>query len=159
MAGARPKPTAIKILQGNPGKRPLNMDEPKPRGTPTCPKFLDKIAKQEWKRISKELTVCGLLTAVDRAALTGYCLCWSRLARAEAHVQNLGEIVRTATGDVIPNPWLGVVNRCLDQMRKYLIEFGMTPASRSRIHITQQESQNTWDEMFGDSEPTADHVQ
>ncbi|MEQ8198694.1 MAG: phage terminase small subunit P27 family, partial [Clostridiaceae bacterium] len=28
--GRKPKPTAIKVLEGNPGKRPLNKNEPKP---------------------------------------------------------------------------------------------------------------------------------
>ena len=30
MAGRKPKPTAIKELEGNPGKRKLNNKEPKP---------------------------------------------------------------------------------------------------------------------------------
>jgi len=30
MAGRKPKPTALKIIEGNPGKRPLNKNEPKP---------------------------------------------------------------------------------------------------------------------------------
>ncbi len=29
--GPAPKPTALRILEGNPGKRPLNASEPRPR--------------------------------------------------------------------------------------------------------------------------------
>ena len=41
MAGRKPKPTALKKLEGNPGKRKLNMKEPMPeKGMPDCPKWL-----------------------------------------------------------------------------------------------------------------------
>lgn len=41
MAGRKPKPTAVKKLEGNPGKRKLNDKEPMPvKGMPTCPAWL-----------------------------------------------------------------------------------------------------------------------
>ena len=41
MAGRKPKPTAIKKLEGNPGKRKLNTKEPIPaKGMPECPQWL-----------------------------------------------------------------------------------------------------------------------
>ena len=41
--GPRPRPTALKLARGNPGKRRLNTDEPKPRtGVGDCPDWLDK---------------------------------------------------------------------------------------------------------------------
>ena len=41
MAGRKPKPTALKKLEGNPGKRKLNTKEPVPgKGMPDCPKWL-----------------------------------------------------------------------------------------------------------------------
>src|SRR5688572_9415358 len=51
--GPAPRPTHLRVLDGNPSKRPLNGDEPMPDGAPTCPTILDKEAKQEWKRIEK----------------------------------------------------------------------------------------------------------
>ena len=48
-AGRKPKPTAIKELEGNPGKRKLNKKEPKPeKGMPVCPEWLLPEAKAEW---------------------------------------------------------------------------------------------------------------
>ena len=39
--GRKPKPTAMKILEGNPGKRPLNPFEPVPvKGDIKCPDWL-----------------------------------------------------------------------------------------------------------------------
>ena len=38
MAGRKPKPTAVKKLEGNLGKRKLNSKEPVPaKGMPACP--------------------------------------------------------------------------------------------------------------------------
>lgn len=53
MAGRKPKPTTLKKLEGNPGKRKLNTKEPVPtKGMPDCPKWLLPGAKEEWKKLS-----------------------------------------------------------------------------------------------------------
>lgn len=50
--GRKPKPTAMKVLEGNPGKRQLNSKEPKPvKKAPRCPNWLEDEAKKEWKRM------------------------------------------------------------------------------------------------------------
>lgn len=55
-SGRKPKPTAIKVLEGNPGKRELNEYEPKPaKKAPRCPSWLEDEAKKEWKRTAKQL--------------------------------------------------------------------------------------------------------
>lgn len=49
--GRKPKPTAMKELEGNPGKHPLNTSEPKPnKKAPACPKWLEPEAKKEWRK-------------------------------------------------------------------------------------------------------------
>lgn len=136
MAGRRPKPTALKVAQGNPGKRPINLNEPQFGGLPTCPAHLDAAAKAEWKRISKELFSAGLLSAVDRAALAAYCQSWSRWVTAEQEIKKNGMVtISLKSGYEIQSPYVGIANTALDQMRKFLIEFGFTPASRSSIAI------------------------
>ena len=41
-SGRKPKPTAVKALEGNPGKRSLNTGEPKPeKKAPRCPAWLE----------------------------------------------------------------------------------------------------------------------
>lgn len=147
MAGRRPKPTALKIAEGNPGKRPLNLNEPQFGGLPKCPGHLDKNAKAEWRRISKELAAAGLLAAADRAALAAYCQCWSRWCDAEENIQKTGTVIQSPkSGYPIQNPYVGIANTALDQMRKFLIEFGLTPASRSRISLDL--STGTKDDAF-----------
>jgi len=74
MRGRRPKPTRLKVLTGNPGKRPMNTNEPKPEPTvPECPNELGPVARAEWDRLAAELGKLKILTALDRAALAAYC--------------------------------------------------------------------------------------
>lgn len=57
MAGRKPKPTALKKLEGNPGKRKLNTKEPVPaKGMPECPRWLLPEAKEEWNRLCQKLS-------------------------------------------------------------------------------------------------------
>lgn len=49
MAGRKPKPTKLKILEGNPGKQRLPKGEPMPdTEMPEAPEHLDKYAREEW---------------------------------------------------------------------------------------------------------------
>ena len=72
--GRKPKPTALKVLEGNPGKRPLNDHEPiPPKGELKCPSWLLPEAKKEWKRLASSLEAMGVLTMADLTAFAGYC--------------------------------------------------------------------------------------
>jgi phage terminase small subunit len=69
MRGRKPTPTALKLVAGNPGKRPLNRHEPKPvTAIPTCPAHLMPTAKTEWKRLARYLHDLGVISELDRAA-------------------------------------------------------------------------------------------
>lgn len=138
-AGRKPKPTSQKILEGNPGKRPLNRNEPQFSGEVTCPKHLNKIAKSEWKRVSKELSAQGLLTTVDRSTLAAYCTNYARWVEAEENLAkpNTKLVYVTKSGYPLPNPFIAVAKTAMDQMHKFAIEFGFTPSSRSRLSVSE----------------------
>ncbi len=134
MPGRRPKPTKLKLLQGNPGHRPLNTNEPEYKvEIPKPPKHLNKVALQEWKRVSKVLFEQGLLTTVDMAGLAAYCQSFSRWAAAETQLEKEGLTDTTTNGNTIQNTLVGIANQAMEHMRKHLIEFGMTPSSRSKV--------------------------
>lgn len=134
--GPIPKPTALRVIEGNPGKRPLPPNEPKPMvAAPSCPKHLKPKAKAEWRRISKQLLKLGLLTQVDRAVLAAYCQSWARWVEAEEEVAKRGDVVATTKGNWIQNPYLSVANKAREAMTKLAAEFGMTPSSRTRVEV------------------------
>lgn len=139
--GRKPKPSALHELQGTRNRR--KNTEPRPSGIPTCPKHLDRVAKAEWKRISEELISVGLLTSADRAALAAYCVAYSRWARAEAELQRLSagddlkSLLTIAAKSKFPiaHPLIGISNAAAKLMKEYLVEFGLTPASRTRLTV------------------------
>ena len=94
--GRKPKPTALKVLEGNPGKRPLNDREPvPPKGTLKCPAWLLPEAKKEWKRLAPALEAMGVLTMADLTAFEGYCQAYARWKEAEAFITQHGSIFQT----------------------------------------------------------------
>ena len=135
MLGRKPQPTALKLICGNPGKRPLNEHEPQPAlAIPECPEHLSPEARREWERITEHLHRLGLLSQIDRAALAAYCQAYGRWVEAEQSITKLGLVVKApGSGYPIQNPYLPIANKALEHMRHFLTEFGMTPASRSRI--------------------------
>lgn len=139
-AGRKPKPTALKKLQGNPGKRCLNGREPKPDSRlPYCPRHLPEEAKREWNRVAKELQRIGVMTFVDRAALAAYCAAWARWVEAEKALEKEEPVVTSDKGNVYQNPWVGVARQAMKDMLDAAREFGMTPSSRSRIKVEKGE--------------------
>lgn len=136
MRGRKPKPTALKLIEGNPGKRAINTLEPVPPASlPDCPSHLMAEAKAEWRRLAEILNGIGLLTQVDRAAMAGYCQCWGRWVEAEQRLAETPPILRTPSGNIQQSPWLSIANKQLELMAKYMVDLGLTPASRSRLAV------------------------
>ncbi|MBV1819989.1 phage terminase small subunit P27 family [Clostridium cochlearium] len=132
--GRKPKPTALKVLEGNPGKRPLNIDEPKPKKkAPRCPSWLEPVAKKEWRRMSKTLEQIGVLTQVDGAAFAGYCQAYARWREAEEFLTKHGTIFKTPSGYIQQVPQVSIAQTYLKIMKDFCLEFGLTPSARTRI--------------------------
>lgn len=118
--GRKPKPTAVKELEGNPGKRQLNELEPKPKKkAPKCPVWLDTEAKKEWRRVAKQLEELGVLTEVDMAAFAGYCEAYARWKEAEEFISKHGTIVKTPSGYWQQVPQVSIAQTYLKIMVKF----------------------------------------
>ena len=146
--GRKPKPTALKILEGNPGKRPLNENEPiPPKGNIKCPTWLLPEAKKEWKRMAKQLEHLGILTEIDMAAFAGYCQAYARWKEAEEFITQHGTIVKTPSGYWQQVPQVSIAQTYLKIMNKFAEQFGLTPSSRSRIIASDGGPADAADEM------------
>ena len=144
--GRKPKPTALKIAEGNPGKRRINGQEPKPPGSlPDCPPHLSAVAREEWNRIAASLNRIGLLTQVDRTTMAGYCQCYGRWVEAELKLAETPAILRMPSGYIQQSPWLTIAHKQLELMAKYMAELGLTPASRSRLAIQVHDGIKPWE--------------
>ncbi len=141
--GRKPKPTALKLLEGDRGKgrRPLNEKEPIPPKTELrCPTWLLPEAKKEWKRLSSALEAMGVLTMVDLSSFAGYCQAYARWKEAEEFITQHGSIFKTPSGYVQQVPQVSIAQQNLKIMQSFCTEFGLTPASRSRIIATNAET-------------------
>lgn len=152
MRGRKPKPTAIKLLEGNPGKRAIRGDEPRPPdGLPTCPAHLTPTAKAEWKRLAGNLHAMGVLTQVDRAAMAAYCQAWGRWVEAERKLAETPMLLKTPAGYIQPSPWLAISAKQQELMLKFAAEFGLTPSARCRIQITVPQGRKPWEYDLDDA--------
>ena len=137
--GPKPIPTKLKLARGSRRVGDLNnrgnepQPEPKP---PTCPTHLTEAAKQEWRRIAPQLERLGLLTRLDRVALAAYCQAWGDWIEARRAIKLSGTVVKAPDGGLMLNPYLKVSNTAAKQMHEFLVEFGMSPSSRTRVTAT-----------------------
>jgi P27 family predicted phage terminase small subunit len=116
MRGRPPKPTALKILQGNPGKRLLNQKEPQPqKALLKCPRWLNKFAREEWASVVPELHRLGLLTKLVEKALACYCQAYSRLRQAEAVIAKKGITFKTPNGFVQKRPEVTIAREAMQR--------------------------------------------
>lgn len=136
------KPTALRLIEGNRAKRPINREEPvfEP-DLPAPPVFLCAQAVEEWERVAPRLYRQGLLTAVDRAALAAYCQAYGRWVQAEDALARMAKadlltdalMIKTHNGSAVQNPLVGIANTAMRDMMRFAAEFGFTPSARTRL--------------------------
>ena len=150
-SGRKQTPTALKLLRGNPGKRPLNGEEPKPAASlPEAPEHLTEEAKKEWDRAGAFLVSLGLVTDLDLAAFAAYCTAYGRWLEAEQALKDFGVMLKSPSGFPVQSPYLAVANKAMEQMRSLLSEFGMSPASRTRVtSLPADPQEDEFEKRFG----------
>ena len=149
MAGRRPKPLAIHQLNGNPSHLSQadlsGMKNPQPElVNPEMPKGMSKSARREWRRIVPLLREVGVLSKIDGLALAAYCDAHGMVEEAEKLIRKGGMTFvshfedgegNIVDGDIKANPAVAIKFQALKVMKSFLIEFGLTPASRSKLKI------------------------
>lgn len=132
--GPAPKPTRLRVLEGNPSHRPLPMNEANPRRImPSCPSWLSLEAKREWHRIAPKLFALGLLTEVDGRALALYCDAMATWKEARAILHKKGLTFTTPSGYKQQRPEVAIARNSALLVRAFGAEFGLTPSARTRI--------------------------
>jgi P27 family predicted phage terminase small subunit len=164
--GRTPKPTKMKALMGNPGRRPLNGNEPTAdEGVPDMPQGLSPAAEQEWHRIVPILKKMRVLTVAYGAALAGYCQAYARWLEAEGDIAEHGSIIeepiirrhRNEEDEIAgykrkKNPAVAIANESLKMLRSFLSDFGLSPASLSKVTENAEEEQEL-DDILGAGDP------
>ncbi len=142
MRGRKPKPTKLRLLEGNRSRTPLPEEPNVESDLPEPPDHLDTYALEEWNRLAPGLHALGILFDVDRGPFSAYCQAYSRWRRAEEQLKELsrdnallGLVQVTKTGHVIQHALVGISNKAAADFVKYAVEFGLTPSARARIAI------------------------
>ena len=140
MKGRKKVPTALNLLRGNPGKRPLPECEPVLTAClPPCPAHLSDRAKAAWESFGRQLADAGILTELDAVALELLCNAYAGYLDAQENLLKFGAVLFIPSKDnsKIPtfaySPWWAVANREWDKLLKMLPLFGMNPADRTKI--------------------------
>jgi P27 family predicted phage terminase small subunit len=138
--GRKKKPTHLKVVEGNPGKRALPQNEPKPSGAvPEKPSFSTEEASECYDRMTNELKIMGLLHAADVDSIEIYCETfgvWRRAQRAVAR----GVLVNRGTEDRpnwVTNPAWRIARDAAGLLKQLAEQFGLTPAARARIEVPE----------------------
>ena len=138
-SGRRPQPTQIRLLRGNPGKRPINPAEPTPPAvgqafdTPPPELAADAGASAEWRRVAPLLRHCRVISEAERSVLIALCQQWSRYLEASAKVRELGMIIKKPRGGPMINPYLAIGDKALAHCQRLWVELGLTPSGRTKI--------------------------
>lgn len=142
--GPLPKPTAVKQLAGNPGKRTLSDGEP---AVPTIrfgpPAWLTDRAREIWGELAPILEGMKVLTIVDRRAFGRYCQLharWEELdkERATRGWKGWSYAIPAAGGKssyVAVMPQAAEERTLLDEISKLEQSMGLTPSARTRIRV------------------------
>ncbi len=156
--GPKPLPANVHLLRGNPSKLPVGqlLDSLQPEvKIPGCPAHLLPEARKEWRRITPELQRYGLISKLDRGALALYCQAWARWVWAEQQLVRAvrlaeekaaaaadkgepwtggdGYTVPTPSGHMTYSPHWVIANKAMEQVNKYLADFGLSPSARARV--------------------------
>lgn len=144
--GRQSKPTKLKELSDNPGKRKLNKAEPKPYGLPTAPTTLSKDAKAVWARLVVAMPV-GVYTAADGFVMALFCEAVASWKTACAMIAKHGPELKGSTGQLKPSPWYAEQRAAAAQIASIGAKLGLDPVSRQNI-IT--EGADGGNDGFGD---------
>ena len=157
MDSGRRKPTVLKILEGNRGRRPI-LPEPQPaKGVDAPPRGMPAVSRRIWKTLAAELDRLNLLTVVDAMALEGVCVAYAHAIAADREIERLQREIKSGTDEKrvkklsteelvaeyrtinINYNRLSLQNavskKAWQQVKSFCTEFGLTPASRSRLAV------------------------
>ena len=147
-AGRKPEPIALKVLNGIERKDRLNQNEPKPEAPSLeYPDYLTDESKKIWNKYALSLKKLGIFKQTDEFAFVTLCQeCgrWIELQKIINTKTKKEEGYTTkniAKGDK-PIPEMAMARESLKQIRALMIEFGMTPSSRSKISVPGAEDED-----------------
>jgi len=147
--GPAPKPTNLRLLQGETRPSRVNHDEPQPANKEPVPaEWFTPAVREVWDRTVRELRIMHLLAAADQDALAVYCQSVVNYQEAVKLVNAAGLVMRGRDGGVVKNPAIQMVRDFGAQVRVMANEFGLTPAARVGLSTKEKPSAGAGAERY-----------
>lgn len=105
---------------------------------PSCPAWVGRWGKDEWKRLAKHLHVKGLLTEVDRQAFAAYCQAVHHMIELQKTVAKSGYSIEAEHGTASNPEWRALV-QAVAMVERLGGRFGITPHARSGMKADGKE--------------------
>lgn len=131
--GRRPRPAALKLLQGERASRTIDDVIDVPPSVPAAPQSLDDAVREQYARLVALLEPVGVLTALDGPALAAFAQVLVEHDRASQLVNSVGPLIRDEHGIPRTNPAYRIRRDTGRDLLRWAMEFGMTPAARTQI--------------------------
>ncbi len=131
MRGRKPVPTHLKRLHGNPGKRPINEQEPVPEGDlHAAPPWLSDTQREGWAYAITNAPH-GLLKHLDRSVLAIWVVAEDLHREAAEKISQYGLLTKSPNAGLpLQSPYLAILNKQAQIMLMAGAELGTTgPAS------------------------------
>jgi P27 family predicted phage terminase small subunit len=103
--------------------------------------------KAQFKLMAAKLYKARVVTDMDVSLLTLYAESWWRHVQASNEVRKSGITYITHTGVIRQNPAVTIASKTQDQMFRILIELGMTPSARNKVHVVEGEGGDALDAL------------
>lgn len=148
MPGRKPTPTHLKIVSGNPGRRPLPQNEPMPVGDLNeSPEWLTESQKAGWRYVIEHAPK-GLLKPLDSALLVLWVVAEDIHRQAAESLAESGSLTTPGSmGQPVPSPYLHIMASQCQIMFKAAAEMGFSPAARTRIQVVQETGPNEFSRL------------
>jgi P27 family predicted phage terminase small subunit len=136
MKGRKPKPTALKVLAGNPGNRPLNPAEPVAVGDLVEPPAFFNERKREIWYDALRAAPKDVLKQIDQSLLMTWVIAFEAMEKATLEAdQHPGGVSTTTKGETKVHPSVTVQTRMAALLLKASGDLGFTPSARSRFRL------------------------
>ena len=148
------KPTHLRAIEGNPSHaRPINHDEPMPeKGHKPAPDYFTERAVKWYNELIADLEKIGVMTKVDSRAAEMLIVAYEeyRLLSEQIEKEGFTYWAQSATGGELlkGNPAVNQRSNAWNRIRGMLQEFGLTPASRSKVAATKVDEENILDDLM-----------
>ena len=139
------KPSKLKLLEGNPGKRPLPKDEYTPEPGSKPPRGMSSAEKSIWHYYARQLDAAGLLAQADRDNLANVCRKIARVNEISKILNHPDTQMLISYVEMAPNgtekpvvklnPLLPEQRHLMKDIRLMAPEFGMTPRGRVGLSV------------------------